>query len=422
MRRRVSKTALLIAVALSIFWASLGGSILIHFYKYDFLCFYIGGTLARQGRFADLYRPAAQMEVQRKAAPDVGEPRPFPRPPWFALAVAPLTSLSLVHAYAVWIAALFITLLATWAWATARFGEAGLLLAVLFLPPNLGLCFGQDSSAMLAVLCVSYVLLTREKNLASGLVLGLGLMKFHLLLLFPVWMILQRRWRMLAGFAATGTAFLALSLLLMGPSGLAAYVGLLLHGKTELFGHSADTMANIYSLPANFGMQSMPLNAALAILIVGVALYGLRRAPAWRAIGIAATASLLISPHAFSYDASMLLLPMWLVIENSTRKLSRYAALILAAPVTFFFTLADPPLRCIPALALLAFLIAMATDRSVAAPTSALTTCAKPFPHVCREIPGFAEAHPLVECDRFGIGGGHRQRHFPAAVPRQRVE
>src|SRR5580658_5749140 len=137
MPRRVSKTAILIAAALSVFWASLGGSIMIHFYNYDFLCYYIGGTLVRQGHLADLYNPAAQFQVQRKVAPTVTEPRPFVRPPWFAFALAPLTSLSLVHAYAVWIAVLLITLLATWAWATVRFGEAGLLLAVLFLPANL---------------------------------------------------------------------------------------------------------------------------------------------------------------------------------------------------------------------------------------------------------------------------------------------
>jgi hypothetical protein len=389
MPRRVSKTAILIAAALSVFWASLGGSIMIHFYNYDFLCYYIGGTLVRQGHLADLYNPAAQFQVQRKVAPTVTEPRPFVRPPWFAFALAPLTSLSLVHAYAVWIAVLLITLLATWAWATVRFGEAGLLLAVLFLPANLGICFGQDSAAMLAALCICYVLLIRQKNFASGLVLGLGLMKFHLLLMFPVWMILQKRWRMLAGFALTGTVFLAAALVFIGPSGLASYVDVLLHGKTELSGHSADTMANIYSVPANFGIQWMPLNAALAMLVIGIALHGLRRAPDWRAIAITATASLLISPHAFGYDASMLLLPVWLVVENATRKISRYTALILAAPVTFFFTLADPPLRCIPALALLAFLIAMVTER-------ALTAGAEPLPHVGREIPRLVEAHPLV--------------------------
>jgi hypothetical protein len=300
-----------------------------------------------------------------------------------------------VHAYAVWIAAMLTTLLATWAWAVARFGESGLLLAALFLPANLGICFGQDSAAMLGVLCISYVLLTREKNFAGGLVLGLGLMKFHLLLLFPLWMVVQKRWRMLAGFSVTGAAFLGASLLLMGPSGLAAYIDVLLHGKTELAGHSADTMANIYSVPANLGIQWKPLDAALAALVVAIALYGLRRASNWRAIAIAGTASLLISPHAFGYDASMLLLPVWLVIEKTPRKISRYAALILAAPITFLFTLANPPLECIPALALLAFLIAMVSDRSDAK-SAELASGPEPLPDISREIPRLAEAHPLV--------------------------
>ena len=394
MRRRVSKTALLIAAGLMVFWATLGGSILIHFYKYDFLCYYIGGTLARQGRFADLYRPAAQMEVQRLVAPGVAEPRPFVRPPWFAFAIAPLTRLSLVHAYAVWIAALLLTLLGTWVWATRRFGESALLLAVLFLPANLGICFGQDSAAMLAALCISYALLSREKHFASGAALGLGLMKFHLLLMFPVWMILQKRWRMLAGFAATGAVFVAAAFALIGPLGLAAYADTLLYGQTELLGHSPDTMANIYSLPANFGIEWKPLDAALAALVTGIAVYGLRRAATWRAIAIAATASLLISPHTFGYDATLLLLPLWLVIEYATRKLSRYAALALALPVTFFFTLAPQPLRSVPALVLLGFLVAMATDGSEPACDSG--SGAEPLPDVRREVPRLAEAHPLV--------------------------
>jgi len=389
MHRRVSKTALLLAAGLSVFWGILGGPILVHFYNNDFLCYYIGGTLAREGRFADLYHPEAQMEVQRRVAPGVVEPRPYVRPPWFAFALAPLTYFSLVHAYAIWIAALLITLLATWAWASARFGEQALVLAALFLPANLGICFGQDSVAMLAVLCVSYVLLTRQKNFASGTVLGLGLMKFHLLLLFPVWMLVEKRWRMLAGFAAIGAAFLAAALVLLRPSGLATYIGVLLHGRTELFDPSPDTMINIYSVTANFGIQSKPLNAMLAVLVVAIALFGIRHAPLWRALAIVATASLLISPHVFGYDASMLLLPVWLVIENATRKLSRYVTLILAAPFTFCFTLANPPLRCIPALALLAFLIAMATDRGLASGEERV-------PDMSGEIPCLAESHPLV--------------------------
>ncbi|HTC86819.1 MAG TPA: glycosyltransferase family 87 protein [Bryobacteraceae bacterium] len=390
MRRRISKTALLLAAGLSVFWGILGGPLLVQSYNNDFLCYYIGGTLVREGRFANLYSPAAQMEVQRQVAPSVAEARPYVRPPWFAFALAPLTSFSLVHAYAIWIAGLLITLLATWAWATVRFGESALVVAVLFLPANLGLCFGQDCAAMLAVLCVSYALLSREKKFSSGLVLGLGLMKFHLLLLFPVWMLMQKRWRTLAGFAATGTAFLAAALAMLRPSGIASYIGVLLHGKTELADPSPDTMANIYSVLANFGMQSKALNGVLAAGVIGLAIIGLRRAPLWRSIAIAATASLLISPHVFGYDAAMILLPIWLVIDNATRKISRYAALVLAAPFTFCFTLANPPLRCVPALALLGFLIAMVTDRTDR--EALLGQASADDRRPSREIPSLAES------------------------------
>jgi hypothetical protein len=361
-------------------------------YASPFLCNYIGGTLVREGNAANLYSPAAQMQVQHRVAPDTLEPRPYVRPPWFAIAMAPLTRLPLIWAYGLWMAALLSTLLATWIWATLRFGESALLIAVLFLPANLGICFGQDAAAMLAVLCVSYVLLTRGKDFGSGLALGLGLMKFHLLLLFPLWMLLEKRWRMLAGFAVTGAVFLAGSLLTVGPSGFLAYADMILHGNTEFMGHSPDTMLNIYGLPANFGIEWKPLDGALAIVIIGVAFYGLRRAPLWRALAIVSAASLLISPHVFGYDATMLLLPVWLVIEHATRKVSRYVTLFFAAPVAFFFTLAPLPLRSIPALALLAFLIALAID-----PTTETSTISPGrVPNVRGEIPSLVEAHPLV--------------------------
>src|SRR5258708_29464069 len=106
---------------------------------------------------------------------------------------------------------------------------------------------------MLAVLCLFFILSKRERSFLSGMALGIGLIKPHLLLLFPVWMLLQKRWRMLAGFVAVAATLLATAVLILGTSGVAAYLDLLLHGNTEL-GHSPDTMLNIYSLPVNFGI------------------------------------------------------------------------------------------------------------------------------------------------------------------------
>lgn len=364
MRRPISRMALLIVALLSFFWVIIGLPILIGAYDYDFLCFYIGGTLAREGRFADLYRPAAQLEVQEKAAPGLKEFRPYPRPPWFALAIAPLTALTLVRAYAVWIGLLLLMSIACWIWAARRFGEGALLLAALFLPTNLGICYGQDCVLMLVVLCGAYALLAREKTFTSGLVLGLGLMKFHLMLLFPVWLAMQRRWRMLAGFAIVGAIFLGAALGTLGFGGVADYVKFLRSGNIELLGRAPDAMINIYSVPVNGGIDSRAVDAVLAGIVIILALFGMRGAPAWRALAIAATGSLLITPHVFAYDAAMLLLAVWLAIENSTSKFSRWAALAVANPVTFFFTAAHPPWRCVPAIVLVVFLVALVADSS----------------------------------------------------------
>ena len=363
MRPHISGKALLMVAGCCCLWGLLGGPTLIDPYKNDdFLCYYIGGTLAREGRFAELYQPAAQMQVHERVAPSRKGPRPYVRPPWFAVALAPLTALPFVYAYAVWIGIMVAIQLALWVWSFLRFGEFGLVLAALYLPSNLGLFFGQDGGVILAVLCVFYVLWNRQRLFLSGMVLGLGLIKPHLLLLFPLWMLLQKRWRMLGGFAAVAAAFFAMSMLVLGASGVTGYADLLLHGNTEL-GPSPQTMLNIYSVPANFGIQSRTVNAFLAAGIIGLAAFGLRRASANRAIGIAAAGSLLISPHVFGYDAALLLLPIWLVTASSASKAARYSALALCVPYTFLLTLAHRPFACIPAVALFVFFIALIAER-----------------------------------------------------------
>jgi len=366
MRRQISGTALLIVALMSLFWAVLGLPVLISAYNYDFLCWYNGGTLAREARFGDLYRETAQAQVQEQVAPGLNEPRPYARPPWFALALAPLTALPLVKAYVVWVAAWLVVMLATWAWGVARFGESALLLAALFLPTNIGLCYGQDCAAMLAICCGAWVLMERRRPLASGMVLGLGLMKFHLLLLVPLGLILKRQWRMLAGFAATGAVFLAVTLAVFGVSGLEQYVYYLRYGKTEFLGHSPESMINVYSILLNFGIDSKIVHVLAAAAVLCGSIFGILRAPTWRAVSIALTGSLLITPHVFGYDAAMLLLPMWLVIENSRHQLPRWSVLALANPLTFYTTAVRAPWSAIPAALLLVFLAVLITDGSQA--------------------------------------------------------
>lgn len=364
MRPSVSGTGLAIVTGCCLFWAAFGWPFLTHSYESDFLCYYIGGTIVREGHFSDLYRPAAQMQVQELVAPSVKEPRPYVRPPWFALFIAPLTFLPLVNAYIVWAGTMFAILIATWVWAFMRFGEFALVLAALFLPTNLGTFAAQDCAVMLAVICIFFVCEQRGNFFLSGTTLGIGLIKPHLLLLFPLWMIVQKRWRMLAGFTLAAAALLAIATLILGASGFFAYLHLLLQGQTELgYSHSPDRMLNIYSVPVNFGIGSGALNAVLAAIVVGLAVFRLWSASAWQAVCVVSAGSLLISPHVFEYDGGMLLLSIWLVMGNSVSKRSRYSALVLAAPVTFFFTMASRPFHCVPALTLFIFFLAVVAEQ-----------------------------------------------------------
>ena len=360
---KISATALLVVTSLCLLWSALGLRILIRGYENDFLCFYIGGTLARERRFGDLYNAQAQAGTQQRVAPGLAVQRPYPRPPWFALAIAPITALPLAQAYAVWIGVLLVTLVATWVWGAARFGENGLVLAALWPATNLGIFYGQDAVLMLAACCAAYSLLDRKRSFLSGLVLGMGLMKFHLLLLVPVWLIFQKRWRMLAGFSATGAVFVAAAVATLGISGLAEYLRYLRFGNTEI-GRSPEYMINVYSVLTTLKVESKIAYGLSAAGILVIAIIGMRRAPAWRAIAIALTSSLLVTPHDFLYDAGMLLLPVWLTMKYTKCGFSKLGVLLLANPLLVYLFWTRAEWRCLNAVVLLFFFIAMVLDRT----------------------------------------------------------
>ena len=69
---------------------------------------------------------------------------------------------------------------------------------------------------MLALFILAFELAERSRWFAAGATLALMLMKFHLILLWPVALLVQRRWRMLAGFCATAAALVAICMALGG--------------------------------------------------------------------------------------------------------------------------------------------------------------------------------------------------------------
>jgi hypothetical protein len=355
--------AVIAAVGAALFYAAIGANIVGNAQRHDFLNLYTGATLAHEGDFARLHDPDRQFAVERTLVPDLPALVPFVRPPIYAGVLSPLAMMPLKTAFWAWVAIQIAILMACWAWAARKFGSKGFMWAAVFLPTAYGIANGQDCALMLLLMIVAYELAERDRLAASGFAIGLALFKFHLLLLFPVLMLISRRWRMLGGYCAAAGVEIAGSFILGGKAGLIEYAKLLQRKDIERLSPSPEMMSNIHAIAANLGIHSTAVSVALAGVVVAIAVYASWNAPLWRWFAAAVAGSLLMVPHVYGYDAAVLLLPILLVIFKGGTKLARYSAMAIALPCVFWLPAAGVPFAMGPALAISIFLISVARDR-----------------------------------------------------------
>src|ERR1700689_5519730 len=111
-----------VVVAFSLVWISLGSMITPGAKTQDFLNIYTGASLALDGKFATMHNVGVQLERERKFVPSTDVLRPFVRPSFYALLLAPLALIPFATAFWVWIAAQSALLIGCWAWGFRRFG------------------------------------------------------------------------------------------------------------------------------------------------------------------------------------------------------------------------------------------------------------------------------------------------------------
>jgi len=284
-------------------------------------------------------------------------------------------------------------LFACWWWAFLRFGQDALIFGALYLPTALGIGHGQDCVLLLAVLIGVYALADRQSDFAAGMVLSLGLIKFHLFLLWPLGLIVTRRWKMLAGAAAGVAVELAIWLLLSGPAGFVNYFRLLTRSDLTHLNPSPELWISVHGLAENLGLPwvKWPLAGLVVLLAVAAAW----RAPVWRLVAAMSAGCLLVAPHVYGYDAALLLLACWLAIFCSGWLPVRAAATALCTPLPFLLALAGSPWAAASSLTLLLFLVTLAA------------LGLKALPNQSREVASPPETELLVEVNRLGISGSH---------------
>ena len=355
------ETLVLVAVLMSA-WIALGIMVKPASLSHDFLSLYTGGSLARDGQFTQLHSLDVQLARERAIVPQAKVLVPFIRPAFNAVLLAPLALLDYRTAFLLWTIVQWAILCACWWWGWKRFGPDALLWGALSLPAGIGIAHGQDAPVLLAIMIAGYHLSERGKQGWAGLVWSLALFKFNLLLGLPLAMIAARRWRMLGGFAGGGAVLALISLALGGVQDARNYFAMLTDKRIERLSPTPEFMMNLQGIAANLGIPDVTFLVAGVVAVLALLACALHNAPLWRWFSSALIAGMLLSPHTYGYDATALLLAVWLVVFESHSAPTRAIAAVFAMPLVPLTTLLGPPWAAASAIVLVLLLGAMARE------------------------------------------------------------
>jgi len=356
----------------------------------DFSTFFVAGKLLNAGMGHRLYDLAAQAQMQLNARFRL-VPLPYNHTPMEAALFCPLALLPYRAGYCVW-NLINVALLAGMAWRlrpwlTSLGNVSAPLVFALSLAywPNMMVLFkGQDSIVMAMVMTEAYVQSKQGRDGRAGMILALGLIKFHLVLPLIVCFAMNRQWKLVKGFAVAGCGVAAVSLAITGVGGVRQYFNLLtslnrmplaIFTRPEQMPSLRGLIATwLQATPGRIGI-SIAAASALVFLAVWRSLPGSDRTERFDLFFACATAaSYAVSFNAYEHDMA-LIFPGLLLAANAAMKVEstgwRLACLGLVAslfctPLYLYFFSHDMLCRmCLPLIALI--LVLPMAARSVGA-------------------------------------------------------
>jgi Glycosyltransferase family 87 len=337
----------------------------------DFTAYYTAGKMLREGRGVQLYDSTAQAEVQREFAPasDLRRgPLPYYHPPFEALLFMPLTYLPYPVAFALWntinlgllagIAALLRNCLPS----LREFPSWETVFAFLaFFPVFANFHQGQDAILLLLTFVLAFAALSRNADIAAGCWLGLGMFKFHFVIPLALILMFWRGRRLALGFVLAAFSGIVISIALVGWHEALQYPVYTWHiVSLPGFGRlPARLMPNILGLVSGWpvledagSMRWMALAASAGLFALVAFMKDMARdARTFRlCLACAVITALSVSFNTNSYDLSLLILPLALLLDyahtlrgpnaiEALKSLLLPALPLLISPLWFFFWL-----------------------------------------------------------------------------------
>ncbi|MGC8884064.1 MAG: glycosyltransferase family 87 protein [Bryobacteraceae bacterium] len=302
----------------------------------DFAAIYLGARLAATG---DLY-DAAKQYVGQKAQFGYYMPAvTFIRLPFYSLLLKPLAWLDYRTAWRVFL--LLNVLCAAWFFRRFLWGDpAAFLLGASFLPAYAALANGQDVWLVAALWSAAMVLESRGRDFAAGAVISLCAIKPHLFVFVPLVLVLQRRWRLVAGAAAGGLLLLALCFLAEGPGWVRQWMATVsdprVHPRLEVM----PTLRNLADMAGWPGWTYWILSGLAGLI---VAFLSLRPSKIEPGLAAALAGGLAVSVHAYLPDAVLLLPAFAMLRRQGLRGPALWLWFLLLSPVPWLLWLQGRP-------------------------------------------------------------------------------
>lgn len=365
---RPTLVAILVAVALAVLllctspnFSSIEGE-RVSPYSGDFLQEWVGGYIVNSSDSHLLYDLDHFKSVQHdstliKFEWDQEKYYPPIYSPGYYLLMAPLTWTSYKTASIIWLIFSVTCFALTWILlyhfhpSGKRMGWVAPIVAAVFAPLLFSLNIGHKSLFILLVFTATYLLCYHRRLFWAGCCAGLIGFKPHFLIVLAVVMLIRRDWQFLGGLCVAALGWTGLCLV-AGPDLFIQYLQIIA-GSGDYLSNSGYQLEQAHSLFSNAelslgwlgvsGCQTVAGLAGLGVLIwLGLnsrKTSDLRSLEFSRIYSAIIIATVLLSPHFYQYDLTILILPLLLSFwfsapqRDSTRR-------ILFTLLTGFFLLA----------------------------------------------------------------------------------
>lgn len=298
----------------------------------DFIEFYAAGRIVLTAP-SSLYDAAVQCDAQKDLTPEAGTYIPFAYPPHMALFYAPFARLPFWAAFTLHFslsAGFLLLALRLLRDAFPPIGNhlaAAFAVALFFYPTLRALLGGQNTPLSILLMAAAHFLTTRDRPIAAGLCLGLLLYKPHLGLVLIGLHLLRGNWRTALSGAGTGVALYLLNAALCGPGWFGKWLAYARWVVDRSMGMESEKSVSLIGFFNNIALRSgIGIGwagyalAAIAALIMVLAWLRRKDAPPAELAGLAAAGAPLIAPHAYFYDAGLLLVTFIPILGHGPRR------------------------------------------------------------------------------------------------------